>query len=113
MDQWKRNHPQANWVAEQKEQHAIKPPADNADLLKGGQRKGDAYGNFSERDLLTWTRETEKFVAEGSRIFHDADALGSTVAVSCDMRHPNAANTIRRPIPNSRRSWAAWPSCAT
>ena len=32
-------------------------------------------------------------MAEGSRIFHDADALGSTVAVSCDMCHPNAANT--------------------
>jgi hypothetical protein len=93
MDQWKRNHPEANWVTVQKEQHAIKPPADNADLLKGSQRKGDAYGNFSPRDLLTWRRETEKFVAEGSRIFHDADALGSTVAVSCDMCHPNAANT--------------------
>ena len=71
----------------------MKPPADNADLLQGGQAKGDTYGNFTERDLLVWARETDKFVAEGSRTFHDADALGSTVAVSCDMCHPNAANT--------------------
>ena len=93
MDQWKRNHPEANWVAEEKERHALKPPADNSDLLKGGQGKGHTYGNFTERDLLTWARETEKFVAEGSRIFHSADELGSTVAVSCDMCHPHAANT--------------------
>jgi thiosulfate dehydrogenase len=93
MDQWKRNHPEAHWVAEEKEKHGLKPPADNSDLLKGGQAKGNTYGKVSEPDLLVWTRETEKFVAEGSRIFHDAKALGSTVAVSCDMCHPNAANT--------------------
>ena len=93
LDQWKRNHPEATWVAEEKERHTLKPPADNADLLKGGQGKGDTYGNFTERDLLTWARETEKFAAEGSRIFHNADKLGSTVAVSCDMCHPHAANT--------------------
>jgi hypothetical protein len=93
MDQWKRNHPEANWVAEEKERHTLSPPADNSDLLKGGQAKGDAYGNFTQRDLLTWARETEKFAAEGSRIFHSGDELGSTVAVSCDMCHPHAANT--------------------
>jgi thiosulfate dehydrogenase len=93
MDQWTRNHPESHWVAEEKEKHTMKPPADNSYLLKGDQRKGQAYGNYSERDLLTWTRETEKFVAEGSRVFHSADELGSTVAVSCDMCHPHASNT--------------------
>jgi thiosulfate dehydrogenase len=93
MDQWKRNHPQAHWVSEEKERHALKPPADNSDLLRGGQAKGDTYGNFTQRDLLTWARETEKFVAEGSRIFHSSEELGSSVAVSCDMCHPHGANT--------------------
>lgn len=93
MDQWKRDHPHSDWVAEQQERHALKPPADNSALLQGDQGEGHAYGNYTERDLITWTRETEKFVAEGSRIFHDADALGSTVAVSCDMCHPHASNT--------------------
>ena len=93
MDQWKRNHPEVKWVAEEKERHTLKPAADNSDLLKGPQGKGDTYGNFTERDLLTWARETEKFAAEGSLIFHSADKLGSTVAVSCDMCHPHAANT--------------------
>ncbi len=93
LDQWKRNHPEEKWVAEEKERHTLQPAADNLDLLKGGQAKGDTYGNYTQRDLLTWARETEKFAAEGSRIFHNADELGSTVAVSCDMCHPHAANT--------------------
>ncbi len=93
MDQWLRDHPEANWVAEEKAKHAFQPPADNSELLKGDQGEGHAYGNYTELDLLTWAREAEKFVAEGSRIFHSADELGSTVAVSCDMCHPHAANT--------------------
>ena len=93
MDQWVRDHPEANWVAEEKEKHAFQPPADNSGLLQGEQGEGHAYGNFTKIDVLTWARETEKAVAEGSRIFHSADALGSTVAVSCDMCHPHAANT--------------------
>jgi hypothetical protein len=93
MDDWKHNHPEATWVKDEEARHALKPSADNANLLQGGQAKGDTYGNFTPRDLLTWQRETEKFVVEGSRIFHSGDELGSTVAVSCDMCHPDAANT--------------------
>jgi hypothetical protein len=93
MDQWLRDHPEGNWVAEEKAKHAFNPPADNSDLLKGEQGEGHTYGNYTELDLLTWSREAEKFVAQGSRIFHSADELGSTVAVSCDMCHPHAANT--------------------
>jgi len=93
MAQWKRNHPEANWVTEQKERHALKPPADNSDLLQGEQGKGHPYGNYTEKDLFLWARETEKLVAEGSRIFHSGDELASSVAVSCDMCHPHAANT--------------------
>ncbi|MCX7425439.1 MAG: hypothetical protein NTW96_07420 [Planctomycetia bacterium] len=93
LAQWKRDHPGRDWVADEKAAHAFNPPADNADVLQGGQSKGDVYGNFTQRDLVTWSRETEKFVAEGSRIFHGGDALGSTVGVSCDMCHPHASNT--------------------
>jgi thiosulfate dehydrogenase len=95
MDQWKRKNPERakDWVVAEKERHAIKPPADNSDLLKGEQGKGHKYGQYTERDILMWGRETEKMVVDGSRIFHDGDALGSTVAVSCDMCHPDASNT--------------------
>ena len=93
MAQWKRDHPEAGWVAQEKERHELKPPADNSALLEGGQAEGHTYGRHDKRDLLLWARETEKFVVEGSRIFHSADLLGSAVAVSCDMCHPHASNT--------------------
>jgi len=95
MAQWKmRNPDRANqWVEEEKQHHKIQPPADNAGVLKGEQAKGQIYGNYTQRDVLMWARETEKLVVEGSRIFHSADRLGGTVGVSCDMCHPDAANT--------------------
>lgn len=93
MDQWKRDHPDRDWVTEEKERHELKPPADNSALLEGGQAEGHTYGQHDKRDLLLWARETEKFALEGSRIFHSGELLGSTVAVSCDMCHPHAANT--------------------
>jgi thiosulfate dehydrogenase len=93
MEQWKRANPDRDWVTEEKERHKIVPPADNSGLLKGGQREGDAYGKYTEKDILIWSRELEKFVVEGSRIFHDAELLSSTIAVSCDMCHPDGANT--------------------
>jgi hypothetical protein len=93
MAQWKRDHPDADWVAQEKERHELKSPADNSALLEDGQAEGHTYGQHDKRDLLLWARETEKFVVEGSRIFHSADLLRSTVAVSCDMCHPHASNT--------------------
>ena len=95
MAQWKRKNPERvkDWVAEEKERHKIQPPADNSDILQGDQADGHTYGKYTERDILMWARETEKFVVEGSRIFHSAELLGGTVGVSCDMCHPDAANT--------------------
>jgi cytochrome c len=92
-EQWQRSKQDPNWVEEEKEKHTIVPPADNSDLLKGEQQDGHTYGKFTEKDLLIWDRELEKFVVEGSLIFHNADLLGSTIAVSCDMCHPDASNT--------------------
>jgi hypothetical protein len=93
MDQWKRDHPERDWVAAEKERHELKPPADNSALLVGAQARGHTYGQVTERDLLVWARETEKFALEGSRVFHSSELLGSAVGVSCDMCHPHASNT--------------------
>ncbi|MCP3099777.1 cytochrome C [Myxococcus sp. K15C18031901] len=54
---------------------------------------GQTYGAFTSRDEAIWAASTEQFVKEGHRVFHDAEALGGTVAISCDMCHPDAANT--------------------
>lgn len=54
---------------------------------------GQTYGAFSPRDEAIWRDSVAQFVELGNRIFHDADQLGGTVGISCDMCHPNAANT--------------------
>lgn len=54
---------------------------------------GNTYGNFSERDRMIWAASTESFVRRGKQIFHDVGELGGTTGISCDMCHPDAANT--------------------
>ncbi len=91
MAQWQRKHPDANWVAVEREKHAVQEPADNKALI--GRTQGQTYGQITERDVLAWKRETLAMAVHGSTIFHSGDELGSTIAVSCDMCHPDAANT--------------------
>lgn len=94
LAQWQRAHPDRDWQAEVRRSHPdIPPPADNDHVVGGAQASGETYGRFTQTDVLTWKRETETLVLTGARIFHSADELGSTVAVSCDMCHPDAANT--------------------
>lgn len=60
---------------------------------QGEVQSGHTYKAFSERDQQIWAAETDRFVKEGHRIFHDAKAIGSLNAVSCDMCHPDGRNT--------------------
>jgi len=98
MDEWRRRNPGARWdddrptrLADAAQPKGGTPPAaaPPAADVQGGQ----TYGAFSARDERIWQAETEKFVAEGRRVFHDAKAFGGTIGVSCDMCHPDAANT--------------------
>ena len=90
MRQWRQKHPDAEWVVAAAEPQAegqppgVKAPAD---------KQFQTYGAFTERDRRIWQESTDRLVAEGKRIFHDAKALGGTNAISCDMCHPDASNT--------------------
>jgi hypothetical protein len=94
MEAWKKKNPGARWdegvrVAQSGSTGAKQvPPAKQQNV-----QSGHTYGAFSARDEAIWRASTEKFVEEGNKIFHDAKLLGGTIAVSCDMCHPNAANT--------------------
>lgn len=98
--QWMRGFSK-NWIAEEKERHMIMPHADNKAIVKitDSQKEGDTYGNYTEKDLILWEKETERLVVEGSLIFHDADLLGSTNGTSCDMCHPDAEGTHAETYP--------------
>lgn len=94
LAQWQLRNPGRDWEAEVRRSHPrIPPPADNTGVIASGQAEGQTYGRFSERDVAIWKRENERLVLEGARVFHDAEAMGSPVAVSCDMCHPDGANT--------------------
>ena len=84
--QWTRGFDDS-WVAEELERHPIKKIDDNKTVwnIKGSQKEGHTYGNYTEADALLWKKETERLVAEGSLIFHSADLLGSKNGVSCDI----------------------------
>lgn len=93
MAQWRRNHPDQEWETAVRRSWTVKAPADNGSVLTGDQRNDQVYGRYTKQDVLTWSRESERMAMEGARVFHNADELGSTIAVSCDMCHPDAANT--------------------
>lgn len=91
MAQWYAKHPGNDWMAEEQQAHTIKQPDDNAALVGEGQ--GSTYGSATPQQTRLWNQETYKFVVYGSTVFHSADALGSTIGVSCDMCHPDGSNT--------------------
>jgi hypothetical protein len=107
MAKWVRGHPGEHWEMAQQStggtvssQQQIAPSAAAASPeATPGVQQGDTYASFQPRDYKVWKAETDKFVAEGKRIFHDAKLLGSTIAVSCDMCHPDAANTHAETYP--------------
>jgi thiosulfate dehydrogenase len=107
MKEWRAKHPEARWddaVAQnappsggaQKSAHEAKPQpttSTQAPAATQPHEQTGTYGAYDARDELVWRSETQKFVDEGNRIFHDAKQLGGTIGISCDMCHPNAANT--------------------
>ena len=103
MAEWRRKHPGVRWddaVAQNGPATsggghvAGSAPARPAAATKAppGHQTG-IYEDFGARDELVWKSETQKLIDQGHAIFHDAKKLGGTIGISCDMCHPNAANT--------------------
>jgi len=98
MAKWQQEHPGEHWDMAQATENSTQqkpssPPEMEKKTPQGGQQQGDTYASFTPRDYKIWQTETQKFVDEGKRIFHDSKALGGTIGVSCDMCHPDASNT--------------------
>jgi thiosulfate dehydrogenase len=96
MAQWLEKNPGARWDV------AAAAPARAADTAGSGVRaeavkpnvqSGQTYGAYGDRDAQVWAASTQAFVDQGKKVFHDAKQLGGTVGISCDMCHPDAANT--------------------
>jgi cytochrome c553 len=91
MREWKKKHPDRDWEADERAQHMLVPSTDNSGLV--GTSQGTTYGQITSRDVELWKVETERMAVSGSKVFHSGDELGSQIAVSCDMCHPDASNT--------------------
>ncbi len=84
----------ANTPAKEEYEEAAGKRARSVSGQKGlAIQQGDTYASFNQRDLKVWQANTDRFVQEGKEVFHDANKLGGTIGVSCDMCHPDAANT--------------------
>ncbi|MGJ0507034.1 MAG: c-type cytochrome [Methylocystis sp.] len=94
MQKWRGKHPNAEWVVAQS-MTLPSPQSEGRATAPATPPKSQfqTYGAFTDRDRQIWQESTDKLVAEGKRIFHDAKALGGTHAISCDMCHPDGANT--------------------
>jgi thiosulfate dehydrogenase len=103
MAEWRRKNPSARWddavrvaAAGQGGEGGSAAPAAQKPAgatAEPATQEGHVYGSFTERDEKIWAAATQQFIDEGHAIFHDAKRLGGTIGVSCDMCHPNAANT--------------------
>jgi len=91
MDVWEEQHPGSNWIMAKN--YGPKDVVMQVRTPATQNKQSGIYSGFTATDEFVWKSELDKFVAEGNRIFHDAKAFGGTVGVSCDMCHPNAANT--------------------
>ncbi len=110
MAEWRKKNPNAHWdealaqaaPPQGRPLPATTPPTPVQTAPQAGKpapaaqveaRQAGVYENFTSRDELIWAAETQKFVELGSTVFHSDQQLGGTIGVSCDMCHPNAANT--------------------
>jgi len=91
MAKWREQHPDAQW---QMTQVQTNPRQGQAGAPVGPQAgQGEVYERLTPREQMIADAETAKFIEEGKEIFHDPGKLGGTIGVSCDMCHPDAANT--------------------
>ena len=70
-------------------------------ILAAGIISGLRADEFKEEDLKKWQAAFTDVVTEGEKLFHSA--LGSN-KVSCDMCHPNAANTHPETYPKFHKA---------
>lgn len=91
MQSWRQTEGEVRWAAWVKDAalfEAAAAPTQAAPAAEPGQPT-----KFTSRDKMLWQREEKKLIEEGYKAYHNAKALGGTIGVSCDMCHPDGANT--------------------
>jgi thiosulfate dehydrogenase len=93
MDEWKKKNPGKSWDMASREPQSSEASSNAVSAPAPSKTQQGIYSNYTPEDRKIWEIEQGKLIAEGKAIFHSADRLKSRTAISCDMCHPNAANT--------------------
>ena len=110
MAEWRKKNPDAGWddappaaagddarlaaaEADPRGASGARPKPAPSGTPSGTPEQRGVYSSFTQRDADVQRANTEEFVNEGKKVFHDAKLLGGTIGVSCDMCHPDASNT--------------------
>ena len=99
MTAWLQKRPGTNWAMPEKSGLAVFAMAQASPQKLPQNQQHEAYNRESPADQFVRKTELDKFVAEGKRVFHDADSFGGTIGVSCDMCHPDGSNTHAETYP--------------
>lgn len=62
-------------------------------MIKYADEQAKQASKWTKEDRLLWEKEQARMIKEGYRLFHDWKALGGTNGISCDMCHPDSADT--------------------
>ena len=96
MQAWRQSQGEVRWAAWVHD--ANKAAAAGAAGPEAAAEPGQPT-KFTARDQMLWTREEKKWVEEGYKAYHNSKALGGTIGISCDMCHPDGANTHAETYP--------------
>jgi hypothetical protein len=108
MVKWRARHPDAEWQVAQAQTSQPGAPQSTAQQGQSGAPapaapiQGGVYERLTPREQKIADIETAKFTEVGKEIFHNSEELGGTIGVSCDMCHPDAANTHPETYPKYR-----------
>jgi thiosulfate dehydrogenase len=92
MQIWRKNRGEEAWTAWQAEAASFGASA-AAQAAPAAAPAAGQPTKFTKRDEMLWKREQDKWIAEGYKAYHNAQALGGTIGISCDMCHPDGSNT--------------------
>jgi hypothetical protein len=93
MQVWRRAQGETRWAAWTAEASVSR--AATSELAQAPAAAPDIGQptKFTSRDQSIWKREEKKWIEEGYKAYHNAQALGGTIGISCDMCHPDGSNT--------------------
>jgi hypothetical protein len=91
MAKWREQQPDAKWQMAQAQTTPRQGQAAAPAAPQVGQ--GGVYEGLTPREQMIADVETAKFIEEAWKFSHNSDKLGGMIGVSCDMCHPDAANT--------------------